>query len=474
MNRLSLQSMDAEQMLLSCLLTDNSKWSDIKNQVEISDFYEKRHQIIFRSLRNLLEAHNLVEVLTLTEEMKKTNQLEEVGGEVYLFELANRVLSTNNITAYVKIIRERSLQRKAIAFCKQLLKDITKLSLNDIEKKFKAIAQEIQCSQSAGFELESSCLSYEDLLRRDIPERKLLLPFLPQGGLGMVFAPRGLGKTLFSISLAVAITSSNKFMGWNVGCNCGVLYVDGEMSLEQMRERITNFCPTMPINPLSLLSHEVFYDEFEYDLSVTNEKTQFALLKLLDHKPDIKLLVLDNLSCLSKIREDKSDDWRTVMLPFLIACRRRGVAVLLVHHAGKSGDQRGTGAREDALDVSIKLSPMPDSKNDGAYFRVDIVKSRGCRDGDATKPFTAKLSHSENAGFYWEIQSVEESTKDRMINLITDAGDDGISAKDIAEELNISVPMVSRYKKQLETEGVILRCVGKTTLRINSARQQNA
>ena len=101
--------------------------------------------------------------------------------------------------------------------------------------------------------------------------------------------------------------------------------------------------------------------------------------------------------------------------------------------------------------------------------RYNIVKSRGCRDGDATKPFTAKLSHSEKAGFYWEIQSVEESTKDRMINLITDAGDDGISAKDIAEELNISVPMVSRYKKQLEQEGVILSSTGKTPLKISSA-----
>lgn len=304
-------------------------------------------------------------------------------------------------------------------------------------------------------DLRKALYSYDDLINAEIPERRLLLPWLPEGGLAMVFGQRGLGKTFFGLSLAVAAAQGETFMKWPISEPTGVLYIDGEMWLGDIRSRIRRFVDRPLRAELHTLSHEKFFEVFERDLNITDSAVQEAMLEMLDASNDINLLVMDNLSSLSRIREDKSDDWRHVMLPFLIACRRRGVAVVMIHHAGKGGDQRGTGAREDHLDTSIKLS-LPDEANpsDGCRFRVDFTKNRGCF-GKAIEPFTAKLEQMPYGGMEWTIASIEQGDKDRLIRLIADCGEEGITVKDACEALNLPHYTISRMRKQLDKEGII-------------------
>ena len=62
---------------------------------------------------------------------------------------------------------------------------------------------------------------------------------------------------------------------------------------------------------------------------------------------------------------------------------------------------------------------------------------------------------------------MEESTKDRLIQLIVDSGQEGITGKEVTEELGISKSMVSKLKKQLESEGVICYSSGKKPMLIS-------
>jgi KaiC/GvpD/RAD55 family RecA-like ATPase len=317
-----------------------------------------------------------------------------------------------------------------------------------------SVSDDISWALAPTLDISKAVLDYPSLLSAEIKERAKILPWMPEGSLCMVFGARGLGKTFFGLSLATAVVQGKPFMKWPIQAPSGVVYVDGEMFLGDVRARLAQFIHQDLAAPLLTLSHEHFFDAFEQDLSISDKAVQDGLLKLLDSHRELKLLVIDNLSSLSRIREDKSDDWRALMLPFLIACRRRGVAVLMVHHAGKGGDQRGTGAREDHLDTSIKLSlPEGADYNDGCYFRADFTKSRGCY-GEDIAPFTAKLIPTPT-GFDWSMASIEESDKDRLIHLITEYGAEGITAKEAAEELGIKKQYVSRYRKQLEDEGII-------------------
>ena len=70
---------------------------------------------------------------------------------------------------------------------------------------------------------------------------------------------------------------------------------------------------------------------------------------------DVDSLVLDNLSSLTAvIRDNDAESWGPIQ-EWLLRLRRRGISVLIVHHAGKGGQQRGTSRREDVLDTSISL-----------------------------------------------------------------------------------------------------------------------
>ncbi len=124
------------------------------------------------------------------------------------------------------------------------------------------------------------------------------------------------------------------------------------------------------------------------------------------------------------------------------------MAVVLIHHTNKNGEQRGTGAREDHLDTSIKLIKPDDYENDGCYFKVEFTKSRGCY-GDTIKPFMAKLIDPGNRGLDWEIQTVSESTQDRLVELIINAGTEGITVKDASEGLGVVHSQVSSLKRTL-------------------------
>jgi putative DNA primase/helicase len=85
---------------------------------------------------------------------------------------------------------------------------------------------------------------------------------------------------------------------------------------------------------------------------LSTEEGQNALEPLL---ADIGLLILDNLSTLLPSRsESASDAWAPIQ-QWLLKLRRHGKSVLLIHHAGTNGRQRGTSRREDALDAVIAL-----------------------------------------------------------------------------------------------------------------------
>ncbi|MDH5638866.1 MAG: AAA family ATPase [Nitrospinota bacterium] len=309
---------------------------------------------------------------------------------------------------------------------------------------------------SRPMDLSKAMLSYDGLLKAHLPDRPRIFPWLPEGALAMVSARRGLGKTWFSLGLAHSVTTGSPFMKWPGPETRGVLFLDGEMPLSTLRERVTAF-PGQPKAPFAILSHEYFWHHFEKDLDIADAQIQAAILYELNRAPAIRLLVVDNLSALARIQEDKSDAWRSEVLPFLLALRRRGVAVLLVHHTGKSGDQRGTGAREDALDTSIVLAPAngPKPDNDGAAFEVRFTKSRGAFGPDVA-PFIARLKKGADGALVWACQDISESVADRLLALVAECGVDGITAVDAATELQVSRGAISKAKARLIDSGSIL------------------
>ncbi|MDX1900803.1 MAG: replicative DNA helicase [Gammaproteobacteria bacterium] len=113
--RVPPHSIDAEQSVLGGLMLDNRAWDEISDRLNENDFYRHDHRVIYRTMAKLSAQDKPLDLLTVSEALRELHELENAGGEVYLFELANNTPSVANIRAYADIVRERSVFRQLIA-----------------------------------------------------------------------------------------------------------------------------------------------------------------------------------------------------------------------------------------------------------------------------------------------------------------------------------------------------------------------
>lgn len=296
-------------------------------------------------------------------------------------------------------------------------------------------------------------LTYAGLEQAVFPERLNLLPFMPQGSLVMIHAPRGQGKTWFALGMVAALVTGQRFLHWEVAKPTGVLFVDGEMDIGELRTRVRQLLPCPPVAALEILSHQQVFDCEEADMNFGRADWQQRLKDHMTAHPEIGVVVFDNLSCLlPTTAEDKRDDWARDVLPFLIWLRRRGIAAILIHHSNKSGGQRGSSAHEDQMTATIRLDPVEATEpNAGARFQLSFPKSRSAYGADVA-PLDVTLVTDENGQVFWRWTPLAESNADRLLELVRNS-DEGLSFRDAAEALGLSVAMVHKLKTGLVREG---------------------
>jgi len=161
------------------------------------------------------------------------------------------------------------------------------------------------------------------------------------------------------------------------------------------------------------------------------------------HLPENGLLVVDHISAFCRTgMENEAESWLPVQ-SWLLDLRRRGMSVLLIHHAGKSGVQRGTSRREDVLDTVIALKrPKDYEAEDGARFEVHFTKHRGFAGEDAAV-IEAKLTTDGLGRSQWEVTDLS----DKLATEARELQDDGLSIREIASQLGVSKSKISRILK---------------------------
>lgn len=121
--RIPPHSIEAEQSVLGGLLLDNKSWPSVEERLNDEDFYRRSHQILFSAIRSLLSHGHPADILTVAERLKLEKTLDEIGGEVYLYELAKNTPSAFNVAAYADIVRERSVLRRLISISNEIAAD---------------------------------------------------------------------------------------------------------------------------------------------------------------------------------------------------------------------------------------------------------------------------------------------------------------------------------------------------------------
>ena len=291
-------------------------------------------------------------------------------------------------------------------------------------------------------------MDLQTLLSANLPPRKWLIEgFMQERDLAMVHAYRGIGKSRFTHGLAVATASGGKSLRFSAPVPKGVLLVDGELPREDLQKMLTQAVAasdTEPTAPLKILSADLSEAPLR---SLATEAGRLQVERSLD---DVSLLILDAITtlCPGAGPENDAESWEK-MQSWLLELRRRGISVLLVHHEGKGGVQRGTSKREDVLSQVIQLKRPGDYEpSEGARFEVHFTKSRGLV-GEAVAPIEARLSRGSNGIDEWTWQLLE----DAQAIMVKRLSDEGMKQRDIAMELGIGVGTVNRALKRSRNDG---------------------
>ncbi|RBP44046.1 replicative DNA helicase [Garciella nitratireducens] len=119
--RVPPQSIEAEQSVLGAMLLDKEAIAVATEILKAEDFYREAHGAIFDAIVQIYNRSQPVDLITLSEQLKNTNILEEVGGIGYISDLANTVPASSNVKYYAKIVEEKSLMRKLIQISSEVL-----------------------------------------------------------------------------------------------------------------------------------------------------------------------------------------------------------------------------------------------------------------------------------------------------------------------------------------------------------------
>src|SRR5215467_9699122 len=113
-------NLDAEASILGGILLRNEVLVQL-DTLEVEDFYDHRHKVVFQAIRNLEATSKPIDVVTLENEIAKVGKLEAIGGIAFLGELALRVPTADNVLAYTEIVQDKHQARKLMLASGEIL-----------------------------------------------------------------------------------------------------------------------------------------------------------------------------------------------------------------------------------------------------------------------------------------------------------------------------------------------------------------
>lgn len=316
-----------EQAVLGALMLDKDALSVVMDILRPNSFYADKHQLIYKSICQLFEKSQPVDLLTVTEELKKNGDLESIGGPYYLVEMTNRVTSSANIEYHARIIAQKHIQRELIRTSTETIKEAyedTTDVFDLLDKAEQNLFQITEQNLSRGYQGMSSLVAQavkniEEMSKKEdgltgVPTGFVALDRLTSGwqpsDMIIVAARPGMGKTSFTLALA-----RNAAMDFNKP----VAFFSLEMSSVQLVNRIISMDTEIPSEKLrkgqleeyewqqlhasiERLSDAQIYIDDTPGISIFELRAKCRRMKM---QHDIQMIIIDYLQLMTGGGENK-------------------------------------------------------------------------------------------------------------------------------------------------------------------------
>lgn len=240
------QNLEAEQAVLGGVFLRNSILHSLIDIITETDFYSPVHKTVYEIFLELYRKNIPVDLLTVSEELKKQDKLEEIGGPAYLTSLTESVISSANALNYAQIVRDKAVRRQLIQQSTSIINqafdsaDETDALLDQAEQSIFAVSE---ARSGAGFKTSSELVHqvFEQLEQRF--EQQELITGVPTGYTKFDEITAGLQKTDLII-IAGRPSMGKTAFGLNIAMRSAIMHqvpsavFSLEMSMEQLMMRM--------------------------------------------------------------------------------------------------------------------------------------------------------------------------------------------------------------------------------------------
>ncbi|MDP3791197.1 MAG: replicative DNA helicase [Candidatus Omnitrophota bacterium] len=432
--KLPPQSLEAEMAVLGSMLLDREATSLAIELLSASSFYKNAHKSIYSAITKLFDENKAVDLVTVVEELKKTNALDDVGGPAYLANIASSVPTSANITYYAKIVKEKCILRNLINAATQIASECynTSHEADSLVDKAEQIIFDI-----AAKKVESRSVPLRDVIKSSIEtidslyQRKENITGLATGFRDMDIKTAGLQRS------DLIVMAGRPSMGKSALAACIVEHVGVvekkpvaffslEMSKEQLVQRMlcsharvdahkvrTGFLsqadwPRLVTAAGKLSEAPIFIDDTP-GISVMELRAKARRLKA---QHDIQMIVLDYLQLMqgnyksdnrqqeiSEISRSLKALARELNVPLIAISQLSRAVEQRSDHRPQLSDLRESGAIEQDADLVVLLLREeyynPTDENKG-IAEVIIAKQRNGPVGSFNLTFIGEYMRFEN------------------------------------------------------------------------------
>jgi len=258
LDKLPPQNIEAEQSILGAILIDNDALPRALEIIDIDDFYKQSHRKIFNAMVELFEKSEPIDLITITDCLKRREEIDAVGGVFYLSSLVNMIPTAANIKYHSKIVRERALLRGLLRSANEIasrvyednyeaeeLVDYAEKSIFDVsDKRIKASFVTLKEVIKSSFEMIEHLYDKKEVITgipsgfRDLDD---LTTGFQKGDLVVVGGRPSMGKTALALNIA-------QYVGLEVKETVAIFSL--EMAKEQLAFRM--LCSEAMVNSNSI------------------------------------------------------------------------------------------------------------------------------------------------------------------------------------------------------------------------------
>jgi replicative DNA helicase len=403
------QALDLEEAVLGAMMLENDRLAEVIEILKQEVFYKESHQIVFNAIKRLFGNNEPVDILTVTEELRKNGELELAGGAYFITMLTNRIASAANIEFHARIIIQKFIQRELIRVSSEIIKDAYEDSTDVFDLLDKAETGLFAISETT---IGKSYMDMQSIIKEAI--REIAAGRNQEGrlkGVGsgfteldritsgwqksdlIIIASRpGMGKTAFSLTMArnAAIDFKKPVAVFSLEMSSVQLVTrlissETEIPQEKLRKGTMEEHEWAQLNTriTSLINAPLFIDDTAA-LSIFDLRAKCRRLKA---HHDIQMIIVDYLQLMQgsqDTRGNREQEISSISRSLKTLAKELDVPVIALSQLSRASEKRAAAAKPILSDLRESGSIEQDADMVLFIYRPEYYKIDTDDQGDST------------------------------------------------------------------------------------------